>query len=82
MCVRVRFVSVFGIAPWNPGACLITVPDAIPLELRVTAVRGVLAELGVEQPEFGAVCYCGQPVDLLPRVPQQWRSGQVIHHGA
>jgi hypothetical protein len=31
---------------------------------------------------LGAVCWCGAPVDLTPRIPQQRRSEQVVNHGA
>jgi hypothetical protein len=48
----------------------------------VTVVRAIMAELAVLQPELGAVCWCGEPIDLLPRVPEQRRSEQVMNHGA
>jgi hypothetical protein len=31
---------------------------------------------------LGATCWCGEPINLLPRVPEQRRSEQVINHGA
>ncbi|MEU7381506.1 hypothetical protein AB0A91_16190 [Streptomyces sp. NPDC042207] len=44
----------------------------------MTLVRAILRELAVEQPEFGAVCWCGAEVDLTPRNSQQQRSEQVV----
>lgn len=82
MCVRVQFAVSSGLPIYDSGARLITLPDSIAHAHRVTAVRAVLSELAVIQPELGAVCWCGESVSLLPRVPQQRRSEQVIHHGA
>jgi hypothetical protein len=31
---------------------------------------------------LGAVCWCGAPVDMTPRIPLQRRSEQVVKHGA
>lgn len=81
MCVRIRFTSRTGL-PIYDGTGLITLPASIAVSRRVTAVRAVLSELHVAQPELGAVCWCGDPVDLTPRVPQQRRSEQVVKHGA
>jgi hypothetical protein len=68
--------------PIYDGAGLITIPASVAASRRVTAVRAVLSELHVIQPQLGAVCWCGEPIDVLPRVPEQRRSGQVIKHGA
>lgn len=82
MCVRISFSARAGSQIYNADAGLITLPRSIDPLLRVTAVRAVLSELRVIQPELGAVCWCGEAIDLLPRVPQQRRSEQVINHGA
>lgn len=82
MCVRIQFAVSSGSPIYDPEARLITLPASIAHVRRVTAVRAVLSELAVPQPELGAVCWCGESVSLLPRVPQQRRSEQVIHHGA
>lgn len=82
MCVRIRFTAWSGLPIYDPGTGLITLPDTLPCAHRVTAVRAVLSELHVIQPELGAVCWCGESVDLLPRVPEQRRSEQVVKHGA
>jgi hypothetical protein len=82
MCVRIRFSS--GSAPriYDADTGTITLPATVPATRIVTAVRAVLSELRVVQPEFGALCWCGETVDLTPRVPEQRRSEQVVKHGA
>lgn len=82
MCIRVQYASLSSITPWDPTHKVITVPRDLPPESSTAAVRAVLAELAVPQPRFGARCFCGQPVDVLPRVPEQRRSEQVTNHGA
>lgn len=81
MCVRIRFTSRTGL-PIYDGTGLITLPASLSASHRVTAVRAVLSELHVVQPELGAVCWCGEPVPMLPAVPRQRRSEQVMSHGA
>jgi hypothetical protein len=82
MCVRIRFTAQPGRSIYDADAKLINLPASIPDSRRVTAVRAVLAELHVTQPELGAVCWCGESICLLPRVPKQRRSEQVVKHGA
>jgi len=82
MCVHIRFVTRTGQSIYDAETGLITLPASIAVPRRVTAVRAVLTELAVAQPELGAVCWCGAPVDPTPRVPQQRRSEQVVKHGA
>lgn len=83
MCIRVRFEPFDPLAfhPYDAAAGVVTLPDMLPQRATLVALRAVLGELGVTQPESGAICWCGEPIRLLPRVPQQ-RSGQVTHHGA
>lgn len=81
MCVRIRFTSRIDL-PIYDGAGQINLPASIAASHRVTAVRAVLSELHVIQPELGAVCWCGEPVLMLPAVPRQRRSEQVMTHGA
>lgn len=81
MCVRIHFTSRTDL-PIYDGAGLITLPASIATSHRVTAIRAVLSELHVAQPELGAVCWCGEAVLMLPGVPQQRRSEQVVTHGA
>lgn len=84
MCIRVRFTS----APastyrhYDSATHTITLPAALPDQHRLWALRLVLSKMAVKQPERGARCHCGAPIRLLPRIPVQRRSGQVISRGA
>lgn len=82
MCVRIRFSPCAEPRPFDAAARTIVLPRSLAPAHAVTVVRAILAELAVEQPDLGAVCWCGESVDVLPRVPQQRRSDQVIKHGA
>jgi hypothetical protein len=82
MCVRVRFSSRTTPRIYDPATRTITLPSSVSPVHTVTAVRAVLAELAAPQPELGARCWCGEPIDLVPRVPEQRRNEQVIKHGA
>lgn len=82
MCVRIRFSSCSGPRIYDSDSGVITLPASVRPAHAVTAVRAVLSELRVSQPELGAVCWCGESVDLTPRVPEQRRSEQVVNHGA
>ncbi|GAA2457285.1 hypothetical protein GCM10010405_46700 [Streptomyces macrosporus] len=71
MCVRVHYASVV-MAPWDPQQETITIPAHLKPPHALRAVRRVLAELAVVQPEEGAVCWCGEPITLgLLAVPAQ-----------
>ena len=82
MCVNVRFTSRSVSRVFDSGARTITLPRILGHERSVTVVRAIMAELAVPQPELGAICWCGEAIDLLPRVPGQRRSEQVMNHGA
>lgn len=84
MCIRVQYAPRHLLEePWDADHQLVTIPAELNDEFAMRALRVVLHELDVPQPERGARCWCGEPIRLLPRVPQQRRSGQVvIHHGA
>jgi hypothetical protein len=84
MCLRVRFepFDPLTFRPYDHVGNTITLPDTLPEEASRVALRAVLEELAVEQPSDGAICWCGAPVDLMPRVPEQRRNGQVTNHGA
>jgi hypothetical protein len=66
---------------FDSDARTITLPHGFGREHSAAVVRAIMAELAVVQPEVGAICWCGESVDLLPRVPEQRRSKQV-NHGA
>jgi hypothetical protein len=84
MCLRVRFAPLdpLNFRPYDAAGNTVTIPDVLPRESRLVALRAVLEELAVEQPPNGALCWCGAPVEVMPRVPDQRRSGQVTPHGA
>lgn len=82
MCVRIRFSSCAAPRIYDADTGIITLPDSVAPAHTVTAVRAVLSELHVIQPQLGAVCWCGEPVDLTARVPEQRRSEQVMNYGA
>ena len=82
MCVRIRFAPPDVPPAYHADAGTITVPRDLTEAHTVTLVRAILLELVVPQPELGARCWCGDPVDLTPRIPQQRRSEQVVKHGA
>ncbi|MFH9610483.1 hypothetical protein [Streptomyces sp. NPDC017448] len=81
MCIRVRFAEV-GTAPlFDAVTQTIALPPDLDRARTVIAARAILSELAVIQPRFGARCFCGAPLDLSPRVPQQRRSDeQVMKH--
>lgn len=82
MCVRVSFASPNALPAFDADERVIIIPRDLSPAHTVTLVRAILTELVTEQPELGAVCWCGAPVDLTPRIPQQRRSEQVVTHGA
>jgi len=82
MCVRIHFAPPDSLPRFDADERVIQVPGQLPSAHTVTLVRAILTELVVEQPELGAVCWCGELVDLTPRIPQQRRSEQVVKHGA
>lgn len=85
MCIRICITS----APtstyrhYDAASNTITIPASIPAQLRLWALRLILSKMAVQQPPTGAVCHCGAPLRLLPRVPQQRKSEkQVMSRGA
>ncbi|WP_237325604.1 hypothetical protein [Streptomyces sp. CBMAI 2042] len=81
MCIRVRFAPIGSVPPYEPVTQTIALPPDLDHEHTVTAARAILSELAVPQPQFGARCFCGETLDLSPRVPQQRRSDeQVMKH--
>lgn len=86
MCIRVRFAPRDQIDdPYDGQRQIITIPDELSLTALFTllAVQAVLLKLGIAQDEFGARCWCGEEVSLVPAIPKQRRSSdEVIHLGA
>lgn len=82
MCIRIEYSSLLPAKLWDPSTHVITLPVTLPAPATATVVRAVLRELAVEQPPDGAICFCGEPVRLMPRVPQQRKADKVMSHGA
>ncbi|WP_060888699.1 hypothetical protein [Streptomyces scabiei] len=83
MCIRVEFVPRARLTkPWDAGHNVINLPAELNDQFALRALRFLLDERDIEQPDLGALCWCGEPIELLPRVPHQRRSGQVMSHGA
>lgn len=83
MCIRVHYVPLTELDdPWDADRLVITLPIELTGRFALQALRVVLTELDVTQPEFGARCWCGEAISLQSRIPEQRRSGQVVTHGA
>lgn len=82
MCVRVSLAPPEELPAFDADARVISIPCDVPSADVLTLVRAILRELIVEQPQFGAVCWCGEGVEIPLRVPHQRRSEQVVKHGA
>ncbi|MFC8945960.1 hypothetical protein [Streptomyces rochei] len=84
MCIRIEFAPHESIQdPWDRARNTIVISRDLSATVVFTtlAVRAVLTELGTEQPDFGARCWCGEDVELLAAIPKQ-RQNEVIHLGA
>ena len=81
MCIRVEYACVKADCsePYDAGRKVATLPRCLPRGDKLAILRAVLSELAVVQPELGARCFCGEPVHLSPRIPQQMRRRQVSH---
>lgn len=84
MCIRVQYAPRHEITdPWDATRQVITIPAELSAaSYAIRALRAVLRQLDVEQGPVGARCWCGEQISLLPRVPQQRRSDEVINLGA
>ncbi|WP_097866521.1 hypothetical protein [Streptomyces sp. rh34] len=82
MCIRVQYAPIGSARPYDAATQTIALPTGLDRERTVTAVRAILSELAVPQPQFGARCFCGEPLDLAPRIPQQRTGEQAVTHGA
>jgi hypothetical protein len=72
MCIRVESAPRALLDdPWDPQRQVITIPSDLRDAFALRAVRTVLTELDVPQLEFGARCWCGEPIRLLDFIPQQ-----------
>ncbi|MFJ4837114.1 hypothetical protein [Streptomyces sp. NPDC088746] len=79
--MRVSFAPIGSVPPFDAGTQTIALPPGLDSAHAVIAARAILTELAIVQPLFGAVCFCGEPLDLSPRIPEQRRSdNQVVKH--
>lgn len=67
---------------WDAEARTITIPTQLDDAHAAAAVRATLNELGVEQPHIGALCWCGDPIQAVPRIPEQRHHSEVMPRGA
>jgi hypothetical protein len=81
VCIRVEYACVKADCsePYDADRKVITIPRCLPRRGKLLIVRAVLSELAVQQPALGARCFCGAPVQVAPRIPQQMRRRQVTH---
>ena len=85
MCIRVQYAPRHEITdPWDAARQVITIPAELSATARrvKSAVRAVLRELDIPQDHFGALCWCGDEIDLAAAHPSQQRQNEVIHLGA
>lgn len=84
MCVRVQYVTSGTFTPYDAKHNMIQVPAHLDDRYALMAIRKVLSELAVPQPEKGAVCWCGEPVGRRTGVTRQRANGDqvVINYGA
>lgn len=84
MCIRVRFAPRDQITDvYDVKRQIIVLPEDLSLTAVFTlrALRYLLRELGIEQDVSGALCWCGDEVEL-PAIPTQRRNNEVMHRGA
>lgn len=78
MCVQIIFGTSNCTTLWDHKSLTITVPVEHDAEHTLLAVRAVLSELGARQGRRGAICWCGEPVELpLQAIPRQSILGKV-----
>lgn len=77
MCVKVHFNLLKITEPFNAARRIITLPATLTTPQALRVVRAILSELAVPQPPAGAVCWCGEDVIVLPRVPGQRKKEEI-----
>lgn len=79
MCIRIQYTPRDQLEePWDADRRVITLPSELREDFALRALRAVLHQLDIPQAESGARCWCGEPIALLPAIPQQRRSDEVI----
>lgn len=84
MCIRVQYAPRREILnPWDRARNLITIPEQLAATtlFALHAIRAVLQAMDVEQPSFGARCWCGEALNL-PASTSQQRQNEVMDLGA
>lgn len=81
MCIRVRR-STAVTKPWDPARQIITIPTEHETPAATVAARATLAQLGINQPPTGAVCWCGEPVHIGTDPQPTVDISEVTHRGA
>lgn len=85
MCIRVQYAPRHEIIdPWDRASNVITIPEDLGATALFTlrAIRAVLRSLDIDQDHFGALCWCGDEIDLTAAHTSQQRQNEVIHLGA
>lgn len=77
MCVKVYFNRFKVAEPYNASRRTIMLPADLTTHHALLVVRAILSELAVPQPRVGAVCWCGEDVIVLPRVPGQRKKEEI-----
>jgi hypothetical protein len=80
MCICVQYAPRHEISdPWDATQQVITIPEDLGVTVLFTlrAVRAVLQHLGIPQDHFGALCWCGDEIDLAAAHPSQHRQNEV-----
>lgn len=83
MCVEVELCPTRVTLPWDAERLTITVLAGRGVERTTRAVRAVLIELDALQPPLGAVCWCGDVVDI-PAIVRRGvvQMSEVVARGA
>ncbi len=83
VCVNIQLSTSAIAQPWNADTRTITLPAGQDTRKTTLLVRAVLIELDVVQPHYGALCYCGELLDIAAVVRRgPARIGEVVFRGA
>jgi hypothetical protein len=85
MCIRVQYAPPSEIRdPWDRARNVILIPAPLAATTLFTlhAIRAALDAMDVEQPPFGARCWCGESIPLPTSTIQQTKTDEVIDLGA
>lgn len=80
MCIRVQFAPRHEISdPWDATRHVIIVSDDLDTTalFALLAVRAILRRIGIPQDHFGALCWCGDEIDLTAAHTSQQQQNEV-----